>query len=305
MSHSMLYFLWGDFVDFKLQKCRIQINVSRISNVHYFEFTNEYHTERDSHNFCELIYVDKGTLSVHADNFCGELAVNQLIIHRPNELHWLSTSDIVAPNVIIIGFECECDALIPFSKEPVTLSPEHTKALARIMAEGMSLYEPPYDIPNTTYLKKRREYPFGADQMIKIGLESFLISLVRDFCENKKSAEPTKAASLSNIQAIHQYITENYNTKITLDNLCFLFGTNKTTLCNSFRQEYGSTILSYINTLKIREAKALLRKNQMTSTQIAESLGYESVHYFCRQFKKATGQSPSEYSKSIRSKLNI
>ena len=43
----------------------------------------------------------------------------------------------------------------------------------------------------------------------------------------------------------------------------------------------------------------------MTATQIAEALGYESIHYFCRQFKKATGQSPTEYAKTIRSRLLI
>lgn len=292
-------------MDFKLQKCKIQMNVTRIANIHYFEFTNEYHTSKDAHNFCELIYVDKGTLTVDAENFNGDLSVNQLIIHRPNEVHSLSTSDTVAPNVIIIGFECESDALIPFSQAPVLLTSEHIKALARIMAEGMSIYEPPYDIPNTTYMKKRRDFPFGADQMIKIGLESFLITLVRDFSESEGTKEISGDSTLGNIQAIHQYITENYNTKITLDNLCFLFGTNKTTLCKSFRQEYGTTILNYINSLKIREAKSLLRKNQATETQIAESLGYESIHYFCRQFKKATGQTPKEYARSIRSKLNI
>lgn len=292
-------------MDFKLQKCKIQMNVSRIANIHYFEFTNEYHTAIDSHNFCELIYVDTGTLTVAADNFNGDLSVNQLIIHRPNEVHSLSTSDAVAPNVIIIGFECESDELIPFSKSPVTLSTEHTKALARVMAEGMSIYEPPYDIPNTTYLKKRKDFPFGADQMIKIGLESFLITLVRDFCENEGANESSHSTTLGNIQAIHQYITENYTTKITLDNLCFLFGTNKTSLCKSFRQEYGTTILSYINSLRLKEAKSLLRKNQLSETQIADILGYESIHYFCRQFKKMTGQTPKEYAKSIRSKLNI
>jgi len=292
-------------MDFKLQKCKIQMNVKRIANIHYFEFTNEYHTSRDAHNFCELIYVDTGTLSVNAENFNGDLSVNQLIIHRPDEVHSLSTSDTVAPNVIIIGFECESETLIPFSKSPVTLSPEHVRALARVMAEGMSIYEPPYDIPNTTYMKKRKDFPFGADQMIKIGLESFLITLVRDFCENENVKEITHDTTLGNIQAIHQYVTENYNTKITLDNLCFLFGTNKTTLCKSFRQEYGTTILNYINSLKVREAKSLLRKNRMSATQIAETLGYESIHYFCRQFKKATGQTPTEYAKSIRSKLNI
>ena len=292
-------------MNFKLQKFKIQLSVTRIANIHYFEFTNEYHTTQDSHSFCELIYVDKGRLSVCAENYTGDLSVNQLIIHRPDEVHSLSTSDSIAPNVIIIGFECKCDALSPFSRTPVTLSPEHTKALARIMAEGMSIYEPPYDIPNTVYMKKRKDFPFGADQMMKIGLESFLITLIRDFCENKKNTEPVHDTSLGNIQAIHQYVTENYNTKITLDNLCFLFGTNKTTLCRSFRQEYGTTILNYINSLKIREAKAMLRQKKMNTTQIAESLGYESIHYFCRQFKKSTGLSPTEYARTIRSKLNM
>lgn len=292
-------------MDFKLQKCKIQMNVSRIANIHYFEFTNEYHTDIDSHNFCELIYVDKGTLTVSADNFKGDLSVNQLIIHRPDEVHSLSTSDSVAPNVIIIGFECMSDELIPFSKAPVTLNGELSRALARIMAEGMSIYEPPYDIPNTTCMKKRKDFPFGADQMIKIGLESFLIMLVREFSKPSESAEPAHSTSLSNIQAIHQYVCENYNTKITLDNLCFLFGTNKTTLCKSFRQEYGTTVLNYITSLKIHEAKYLLRQNKMTATQIAEALGYESIHYFCRQFKKTTGQSPTEYAKTIRSRLLI
>lgn len=292
-------------MNFKLQKCKIQMNVSRIANIHYFELTNKYHTQTDSHNFCEMIYVDKGSLNVCADNFNGDLYENQLIIHRPNEKHRLSTMDSVAPNVIIIGFECESDELIFFSHTAVTLLPEHAKALARIMAEGMSIYEPPYDIPNTTYMKKRDLFPFGADQMIKIGLEAFLITLVRDFCENQKTTQPVLNTSISNIQAIHRYITENYNSKITLDNLCFLFGTNKTSLCKSFKLEYGTTIINYINSLKIREAKSLLRKNQMSTTLIAEHLGYESVHYFCRHFKKQTGLSPTNYAKSIRSKLNM
>lgn len=292
-------------MNFKLQKCKIQMNVTRIANIHYFEFTNEYQTQSDSHNFCELVYVDKGTLSVCSENFNGDLFENQLVIHRPDEKHRLSTLDSVAPSVIIIGFECQSDALVPFSKNAITLTLDHKKSLARIMTEGMSIYEPPYDIPNTSYMKKREVFPFGADQMIKICLESFLITLVRDFCEGEKAVQPLPNASLSNIQAIHRYVTENYNSKITLDNLCFLFGTNKTTLCKSFRKEYGITIINYINTLKIREAKALLRKNQMSITLIAEHLGYESVHYFCRHFKKQTGLSPTDYAKSIRSKLNM
>ncbi|MBQ4526757.1 MAG: helix-turn-helix transcriptional regulator [Clostridia bacterium] len=289
---------------FDLQSFNVQINVSKIAYIHYFEFTNHYHTQNDSHNFCELLYVDKGTLSVHARNFSGELCVNQLIIHRPDEIHSLTTSDTVAPNVIIIGFECENNELIPFSQTPVTLTPEQTKTLSKILQEGMSVFEPPYDIPNTIHMPKRKEYPFGADQLLKIGLESFLISLIREH-EIPEPGSKIPVKKNPGIYAVYQYITENYNTKITLDNLCFLFAVNKTSLCRDFRQEFGITVLGYINSLKIREAKSLLRSGNYSHTEISEKLGFASIHYFSRMFKKHTGQSPSEYIKTVKSRLML
>lgn len=289
---------------FTLQPSIIQMDVSRIANLQYFEFTDDFHSNQDCHNFCELLYVDKGSLSIYAENYSGILGENQMIIHRPNELHSLATSDTIAPNVIIIGFECSCEQLIPFSRQPVTLSSEQTRALARIMQEGMSIYEPPYDVPNTGYMPKRAEYPFGADQLIKIGLEAFLISLVRGI-QPGSGASHSPAITAGSIQAVHQYLTENFRTRITLANLCFLFGMNKTTLCSSFKAAYGTTILDYINTLRIREAKACLRRGTMSITEISDALGFSSVHYFCRLFKQRTRLSPTDYAKTIRSKLNI
>ncbi len=288
---------------FTLQPSIIQMDVSRIANLQYFEFTDDYHSNQDCHNFCELLYVDKGSLSIYAENYSGILAENQMIIHRPNELHSLATSDTIAPNVIIIGFECSSESLIPFSKQPVCLSSEQTRALARIMQEGMSIYEPPYDVPNTGYMPKRIEYPFGADQLIKIGLEAFLISLVRGI-QSSGGASHSPAVTTGSIQAVHQYLTENFRTRITLANLCFLFGMNKTTLCSSFKAAYGTTILDYINTLRIREAKSYLLQGTMSITEISDMLGFNSVHYFCRLFKQQTGRSPTEYTKSILSRQN-
>ncbi len=291
-------------MNYKLQTFNIEMNVSRIANVHYFEFTDIYHTRNDSHNFYELLYVDKGEIEVHAENYSGKLSVNQLLIHRPNEVHSLSSGE-TAPNVIIIGFECKSDLLYPFSEQPITLSSEHSRMLARVLQEGMSLYEPPYDVPNQSFMKKRSNYPFGADQMVKICLESFLIALMRDYHTDHPPVPAANALPANAVQAIHQYITEHYTARITLDHLCFLFGTNKTSLCQNFRNTYGCTILNYINDLRIKEAKGMLRRGRLSITEISEQLGFDSVHYFCRLFKKKTGQSPTQYAKSIRARLAL
>lgn len=291
-------------MDYILKKFNTPVIVSKIANIHYFEFTNEYYTRDGSHNFCELVFVDKGALTVISENYTGKMQDGQLIIHSPNEIHSLKCSETVAPNVIIIGFECSSSELEILSKKPVTLTNDHKKMLAEILKEGMTVYEPPFDMPNTFNMKKRKSYHFGADQMFKLKLESFLITLIRDFVINETIMKNENSVS-GKIADVHKYITEHYTEKILLDNLCFLFGTNKTTLLKSFKQEYGLTIFNYINQLKLKEAKTLLRENELSVTQISEKLGFNSIHYFCRFFKKLTGQAPKSYIKTVRSKLEV
>ena len=52
--------------------------------------------------------------------------------------------------------------------------------------------------------------------------------------------------------------------------------------------------------MKFSFAKQLIRENDMNFTLISEFLGYSSIHYFSRQFKKICGMTPSEYASSIK-----
>lgn len=290
-------------VEFKLSTFDLPLQVEGIANLHYFEFTNEYRTVDDFHDFCELLYVDKGTVTVRAENYSGVLDDNRLIIHRPNEVHSLECNGNIAPNVIIIGFSCDCEALAPLAENPVALTAEQKKMLSEIMQEGMIVYEPPYDLPNTAEMKKRAEYPFGAEQMLKIRMEAFLISLVRG--QSRQGVDAGDFCPSGRIADVEQYIRNHYTEKILLDRICFLFGTNKTTLCEMFKNEYGTTILNYVTDLRVREAKRLLRENKLSVTEISERLGFASIHYFCRVFKKTAGDSPKEYIKTIKSRLDL
>ena len=56
--------------------------------------------------------------------------------------------------------------------------------------------------------------------------------------------------------------------------------------------------------MKINYAKQMLRQGELNITEIAEQLGYDSIHHFSKQFKSITGMSPREYAKSIKSRLD-
>lgn len=291
-------------MNFKLQEFNTDVVVSRIANIHYFEFDNNYFTTEDSHNFCELLYVDKGKIRVNSENYSGDLSDEQIIIHRPNEKHSLVCEEGVCSNVIIIGFECMSELLSSFSHTPIKLQPGHKKQLADVMIEGMNAYAPPYDIPNSSEMKKRTPANFGSEQMLKINLEAFLISIIRYYIQNK-SDQTDDLIMESKFSDVHKYISEHYTEKVSLDNICFLFGTNKTSLCKMFKKEHGITISDYVTKLRIKNAKAMLREGGISVTEVSEKLGFSSIHYFSRVFKKSIGLTPVEYQKMIKSKLSL
>ena len=287
--------------EFKLKRFHIDINVSRIANVHYFEFTNKYFTAKDRHPFRELVYVDSGSITVASEGYCGPLDAKQLIIHKRSEEHALSCTGKDAPNVIIIGFECDCERLDIFSRGPVTLNAEQIRILTDIIKEGRSVFLPPYDVPNLKDMKKRKNYPFGSDQMLKLKLEMLLIELIQG--TEMADAGSDDRATDSKIDEIYNYICAHYNEKITLDHLCFLFGTNKTTVCNNFKRQYGETIISFINQYRIKKAKKLMREGSLNLTQLSAEVGFSSVHYFSKTFKSYEKRSPTEYMQTVKAKL--
>lgn len=290
-------------MEFKLKQFKKHIEVSRIANIHYFEFTRQYHTFKDNHPFRELIYVDSGLINVESENYSGVLTKNSMIIHKAGETHSLTCVDDNAPSVIIIGFECNCPELDIFSNTPVTLTHDRQKLLTDIIKEGRTVFLPPYDVPNLTDMKKRKDFPFGADQMIKLKLETLFIELIRSTNSTLSTAETV--VTNTKINEIYDYINENFREPISLDELCFLYSTNKTTLCSHFKKTYGDTVINYINSLKMREAKRLLREGKYNLTQISSILGFSSIHYFSRLFKLSQGISPSNYIKTIKSRLEV
>ncbi len=68
--------------------------------------------------------------------------------------------------------------------------------------------------------------------------------------------------------------------------------------CTIFSQETGVTFTEYLTSVRMAEAKKLLRDQQMRTSDVAFSVGYNDPHYFSYLFKKNTGITPRDYRKS-------
>ena len=89
---------------------------------------------------------------------------------------------------------------------------------------------------------------------------------------------------------------------MSVESICHDNLIGRSQLQKLFRERYGCGVIEFFSRMKIDLAKKLIQKNEMNFTQISEFLGYSSIHYFSRQFKKLAGMTPTEYATSIRMK---
>ena len=70
-------------------------------------------------------------------------------------------------------------------------------------------------------------------------------------------------------------------------------------MCHIFKEITGMSILTFLNTARIRKACLLLTTTDKPVTWIAQETGYESASRFSRTFKKEVGMTPREYRKAL------
>jgi AraC-like DNA-binding protein len=87
---------------------------------------------------------------------------------------------------------------------------------------------------------------------------------------------------------------------ITLEEMAQMLEIGRTSLSNFINSEEGVSFNTWVNRLRIEEAKSLLSSNPDYSIiKIAELTGYSEQSNFSRQFKIFTGESPSLWRKKI------
>lgn len=102
------------------------------------------------------------------------------------------------------------------------------------------------------------------------------------------------------IQAVKDYIDQHYTEKISLDALAETFYINKFYLTRVFKKNYGISINSYIQQLRITQAKHLLRFSAFPIQEIAQKCGIDDANYFSRMFKKIEDVAPEEFRRMWR-----
>lgn len=279
-------------------------NIEKIITIFYMEFSKSFSYEGERHDFWEMVYVDKGEMICTADKNRFVLKSGEMTFHKPNEFHNLSGNDSVAPNVSILTFECKSRAMKNFEGKIFRLNAEEKTLLSTLFEEGLASFRLVDERnPLLQQLEKITPSPFGSSQMTKNLLEIFLIKLCRNtdvLTKQMRQSYVIDGVDIPyNVKEILDYLQENVYGKVTVSDVAKVVGKSESTVKQLFSLYRDSGIIKYYNSLKIKEARRLIREGNYNMTQIADMLHFDNPQYFSKCFKSFTHMTPSEYKASI------
>jgi AraC-like DNA-binding protein len=132
--------------------------------------------------------------------------------------------------------------------------------------------------------------------MRQILLSLYFTEILVLLSETLSKSLPQSTEHPQSLSKILYYIKENYTANIQLDDIAEHTKMSKQYCMRLFKKYMNTTINDYILELRMKHAAYLLRDTYMNVNQTADYLGFSSVSYFSRAFKKYFGVSPSEYS---------
>lgn len=296
MLYSNLVMSMKKYYGAHLKEC---IRINELFTVHYFEFSKNYKFHGESHDFWEFVYVDKGEIIVTVDDESFALSGGQIFFHKPNQWHRHESNGEIAPNIVIVSFACSSPAMSFFENKLLSVGQTQKSLISKIISEFTNSFLTPVNAHTTTTLERNAESLVGSEQLIKMYLSELLILFMRDNDVGQYSMSKSNRLN-SNLEFILSHMNANVSRMMTLADICSYSGMSKSAVSALFSTSLGMGPIDYFIKMKIDLAKKYIREDNYNITQIAEMLGYSSIHYFSRQFKKTTGMSPSQYSNSIK-----
>lgn len=142
--------------------------------------------------------------------------------------------------------------------------------------------------------KKRNYFNLSIEQTRDL---DSLYLVFKDMINYYKSLKDTNKESCSHPVIIDtiEYIHNNLDRDLNLENVSKNVHVSKNYLSCLFRQYVGLSFSDYINKLRIEKSKKLLTTTGLSLLDIALECGFNSQSYFCSVFKKFENISPKKF----------
>jgi len=144
------------------------------------------------------------------------------------------------------------------------------------------------------YFARRKGY----EELILLKLSELFLKLSRG--DHDSAADTVDASMSEKLRKLRGEIFLSLGYSWTVEKMAAAVGLSQSRFHTVYRALYGSSPVDDLIRARIDSAKNALQFGSGTVSSIAESLGYNDVTHFIRQFRKITGVSPMKYRRGER-----
>lgn len=136
---------------------------------------------------------------------------------------------------------------------------------------------------------------YTSRQMAILAAKFFVLDIGRSSQSPFSMFKGQKLHNDPEIAAVQEFIEQNYQEKITVEDLCDKFGIGRRTFERRFKKATNNTVVEYMQRVKIEAAKKELETGRKTVSEVMYEVGYNDTKAFRDVFKKITSMSPVDY----------
>jgi AraC-like DNA-binding protein len=263
--------------------------------------------EMHSHDYLQICYVWKGTCihSVYEQNCVAVKGdIFAILPSVPHTMESIESKEIELVQVDFMPFFIN-ESMREFSKiesfvdfayiQPMIFLKDSMVPRLNLSSAGQSIVE------NLMHnmereLDNREE---GFNLAVKADLLKLLVILgreFRDFMQHKKQEDTVVYHRKLFFKTI-EYIDNNYNQEIKLEDMAKMSAMSPSYYSNIFKVIQGSNFVKYLNEVRIRNAVELLKITDMNISEVCFRVGFNNLGHFNKVFKEFIGVTPSSFRK--------
>lgn len=250
----------------------------------------------------QFVYILEGEATIEFSGQMLELRPGNCIFYGPLTPHRLAASPRLPFTLSSVHFSWDAESTEPVSPVP-NIRPcaqEELEAPApayTVHVQGTGDVElwPFFDVQGLEghFVRMAKQFlhqESGYEIVMRGYLLQLIGTLIRFQLDKRFRAESERGKIAAAAEAIRSRPAHAW----TIPELAAIAGYHPTYFAELFREATGCTPKRYLVLERIKQAQQMLLQEKSVEA-VASKLGYSSVHYFCRNFKAVTGQTPTEF----------
>ncbi|MBE6787797.1 MAG: AraC family transcriptional regulator [Ruminococcaceae bacterium] len=146
----------------------------------------------------------------------------------------------------------------------------------------------------TNALEEQRKKQNFYQESVKITLLSVLLELFRNYIV-KEAKDYKTSNKVKLVKKIIKFIYKHFDEQVSIEEIENYCRYSRFYISRAFKEITGTTIMIYLNNIRIEKAKSLLENSNLSISEISANCGFVSQSYFGKVFRKSENMSPLEY----------